>query len=59
MILSIFGLVFGAFLILDGAFGWGLVSLIRPAPRTEVRVSEIVIGAIFVVLAILKLAGAF
>ncbi|MGG6295135.1 hypothetical protein ACQ4M4_12145 [Leptolyngbya sp. AN02str] len=55
--LAIFGLVFGIALILDGIFEWGLVRIIRPASKTEIKVSEIVIGVIFVVLAILVLAG--
>ena len=55
--LAIFGLVFGVFLILDGAFGWGFATIVRPAPKTEIRVSEVIIGIIFVVLAILTLAG--
>ena len=57
MVLNIFGLIFGVFLILDGAFGWGLVATIRPASKTEIRVSEIIIGAIFILLAILRFTG--
>ncbi len=57
--LAIFGLVIGLVLILDGIFGWGLVKIVRPASETEIRVSEVVIGAIFVVLAVLILAGVF
>lgn len=55
--LAVFGLVFGVVLILDGIFNWGLVKIIRPASTTEIRVSEIIIGSIFVVLAVLKFAG--
>jgi hypothetical protein len=57
--LEIFGLVVGVFLIADGALNWGLVATIRPASRAEIRGSEIVIGAIFVLVAILLLAGVF
>jgi hypothetical protein len=55
--LSIFGAAFGSFLVLDGAFGWGFAKVVRPAPKIEVRVSEIIIGILFVVLAILTLTG--
>ncbi len=57
MVLNIFGLLFGAFLILDGIAGWGLVATIRPASKTEIRVSEVIIGGILVVLAILRFAN--
>ena len=57
VILNVFGLVFGAFLVLDGIAGWGLVATIRPASKTEIRISEVVIGAIFIVLAILRFTG--
>jgi hypothetical protein len=55
--LQIFGLLFGALLMLDGALNWGLVATVRPASRTEIRVSETVIGALFVVLAVLLFLG--
>jgi hypothetical protein len=55
--LQIFGLLFGVLLILDGALNWGLVATVRPASRTEIRVSEAVIGAIFVVVALLLFLG--
>jgi hypothetical protein len=58
MALNVFGLVFGGFLILDGIAGWGLVATVRPASKTEIRVSEVIIGGIFIVLAILRFAGA-
>ncbi len=57
--LAIFGLVFGVLLILDGIFEFGLVQIIRPASKTEIKVSEIIIGLIFIVLAALTLAGVF
>jgi hypothetical protein len=57
--LAIFGLAFGVLLMLDGIFEWGLVRIIRPASKTEIKISEIVIGVLFVVLAILTLAGVF
>lgn len=53
MILAIFGLLFGVYLILEGIFYFGLVKIVRPASTTEIRVSCIIIGVIFVVLAIL------
>lgn len=53
MILAIFGLLFGLYLILEGIFYFGLVKIVRPAPTTEIRVSCFIIGVIFVVLAIL------
>lgn len=59
MILNAFGLLFGGLLIADGAAGWGLVATVRPASKTEIRVSEVIIGGIFVVLAILRFAGVF
>ena len=55
--MSIFGAAFGGFLVLDGAFGWGFAKVVRPAPKMEVRISEIIIGILFVVLAILTLTG--
>jgi hypothetical protein len=61
--LPVFGLVFGVVLILDGIFGWGLVKIIPGSPGSSnlvyVRISEGIIGVIFVVLAILSLAGVF
>lgn len=56
MILSIFGLLFGIYLILEGIFYFGLVKIVRPASTTEIRVSCIIIGVIFIVLAILTFA---
>jgi cytochrome c oxidase assembly factor CtaG len=53
MILSIFGLLFGIYLILEGIFYFGLVKIVRPASTTEIRVSCFIIGLIFIVLAIL------
>lgn len=53
MILSIFGLLFGIYLILEGIFYFGLVKIVRPASTTEIRVSCFIIGVIFIVLAIL------
>jgi len=53
MILAIFGLLFGVYLILEGIFYFGLVKVIRPASTTEIRVSCFIIGIIFIVLAIL------
>lgn len=59
--LPVFGLIFGVVLILDGIFGWGLARVIPGAPgsnnRTYVRICEGIFGLIFVVLAILTLAG--
>ena len=55
--LSIFGAVFGGFLTLDGAFGWGFARIVRPAPPKEVRITEVIIGILFVVLAVLTLTG--
>ena len=57
-VLNVFGLLFGAFLILDGIAGWGLVATIRPASKTEIRISEVIIGGIFIVLAILRFTNA-
>ena len=57
MILAIFGLLFGIYLILEGIFYFGLVKIVRPAPTTEIRASCIIIGLIFVVLAILTFSG--
>ncbi len=57
MILAIFGLLFGLYLILEGIFYFGLVKIVRPASTTEIRVSCIIIGLIFVVLAILTFTG--
>jgi len=57
MILAIFGLLFGVYLILEGIFYFGLVKIVRPASTTEIRVSCFIIGAIFVVLAILTFTG--
>lgn len=55
--LEIFGLLFGVLLVLDGIFEWGLARVVRPTSRTELRVSEVVIGLILIVLAILLLVG--
>jgi len=57
MILAIFGLLFGIYLILEGIFYFGLVKIVRPASTTEIRVSCFIIGLIFIVLAILIFAG--
>lgn len=56
MILAVFGLLFGLYLILEGIFYFGLVKIVRPASTTEIRVSCFIIGLIFVVLAILIFA---
>jgi hypothetical protein len=56
MILAIFGLLFGIYLMLEGIFYFGLVKIVRPASTTEIRVSCFIIGLIFVVLAILIFA---
>ena len=56
MILAIFGLLFGIYLILEGIFYFGLVKIVRPASTAEIRVSCAIIGVIFVVLAILIFA---
>jgi hypothetical protein len=53
MILAIFGLLFGVYLILEAIFYFGLVKIVRPASTTEIRVSCGIIGAIFIRLAIL------
>ncbi|HEY2971400.1 MAG TPA: hypothetical protein VGJ48_02710 [Pyrinomonadaceae bacterium] len=53
MILAIFGLLFGIYLILEAIFYFGLVKIVRPASTTEIRVSCGIIGAIFILLAIL------
>ena len=55
-ILAIFGLLFGVYLILEAIFYFGLVKIVRPASTTEIRVSCGIIGAIFIVLAILTFA---
>ena len=59
--LAVFGLLFGLLLVLDGIFGWGLAKVIPQAPgssnRTYVRVSEVIVGGIFIVLAVLTLTG--
>lgn len=57
MILAIFGLLFGVYLILEGIFYFGLVKIVRPASTTEIRVSCIIIGLLFAVLAVLIFAG--
>lgn len=57
MVLAVFGLIFGLYLIAEAIWWFGLVRLVRPAPVTEVRVSCAVIGIIFIVLAILTLTG--
>jgi len=59
--LQIFGLIFGVVLILDGIAGWGLVRVISGSPgssnRTYVRISEVIVGVIFIALAILGLVN--
>ena len=55
--LAIFGLLFGLVVLLDGIFMFGIVAIVRPASKTEIRVSEIIIGLLLMVLAILTLAG--
>ena len=59
--LAVFGLLFGILLILDGIFGWGLAKVIPQAPgssnKSYVRIAEVVVGGIFVLLAILTLTG--
>jgi hypothetical protein len=57
LIATIVGLLFGIYLILEAIFYFGLVKVIRPASTTEIRVSCGIIGAIFVVLAILVFSG--
>lgn len=57
--LAVFGLLFGVLLIFDGFFEWGLIRIIRPASKTEIKVSEIIIGLIFIALAILTFSGVF
>jgi hypothetical protein len=57
MILAIFGLLFGVYLILEAIFYFGLVKIVRPASTTEIRVSCGIIGAIFILLAILIFVG--
>jgi hypothetical protein len=57
--LAVFGMFFGVLSILDGIFEWGLVRIIRPASKTEIKISEIIIGLIFIALAILVFAGVF
>ncbi|MBK8906963.1 MAG: hypothetical protein IPM60_03395 [Rhodospirillales bacterium] len=61
MVLPIIGLIFGALLILDGIFGWGLVRVVPGAPgsknRTYVRISEAIVGVIFIVLAVIELSA--
>jgi len=52
MVLDIFGLVFGAALIVSGG-----ICFSRDDVNKYVSVSQIIVGAIFVVLAILLLAG--
>ena len=56
-IATVVGLLVGLYLILEAIFYFGLVKIVRPAPTTEIRVSCGIIGAIFVVLAILIFAG--
>ena len=59
--LAVFGLVFGLVLVLDGFFGWGLAKVFPEAPsssnRTYVRISEVIVGGIFILLAALTLTG--
>jgi hypothetical protein len=57
IILAIFGLLFGVYLILEAIFYFGLVKIVRPASTTEIRVSCGIIGAIFILLAILIFVG--
>jgi uncharacterized membrane protein len=57
--LAIFGLVFGLLVLLDGIFEFGLIQIVRPASKTEIKVSEIIIGLLLIVLAILTLVGVF
>ncbi len=57
LIATIIGLLVGVYLILEGVFYFGLVKVVRPASTTEIRVSCFIIGALFVVLAILIFAG--
>jgi hypothetical protein len=57
--LAIFGMVFGLIVLLDGIFGFGIVAIVRPASKTEIKVSEIIIGLLLIVLAILTLVGVF
>ncbi len=57
LIATIIGLLVGVYLILEGVFYFGLVRVVRPASTTEIRVSCFIIGALFVVLAILIFAG--
>lgn len=57
IILTVFGLLFGIYLILEGIFWFGLVKIVRPAPKSEIRISCIIIGLLFVVLAILIFTG--
>ena len=56
MILAVFGLLFGLYLIAEAIWWFGLVRIVRPAPLTEIRISCAIIGGIFIVLAILTLA---
>lgn len=57
IIATVVGLLVGIYLILEGIFYFGLVKIVRPASTTEIRVSCFIIGALFVVLAILVFAG--
>ncbi len=54
--LAIFGLLFGLVVVLDGIFEFGIVQIVRPASKTEIKVSEIVIGLLLMILAVLTLA---
>ena len=40
MIMWIFGLLFGVFLIFDGLFGWGIVATVRPPPKRRYEYPE-------------------
>lgn len=56
-LLPFYGIGFGALLILDGIFFWRLFVVVRDTSETEYRWSCGIIGAIFMVLGILELAG--
>lgn len=55
--LAIFGLLFGVAVILASIFKPAILGTVRPANQQYVRISGIVVGALFVVLAIMTLAG--
>jgi hypothetical protein len=54
--LSIYGLLFGFVLLLDGIFEWGLAVTVRESSRTELKVSKIVIGGLLMVAGIAGVA---